>query len=125
MNESNNAVTFAKNLRRYMKLTGKGNKEVAEYAGVTPSTVSYWLSGKKYPRVEKMSALAEFFSVQMSDLMEEKPKKKVDPQTVEARIISVGVDKMKPEDREKALNMMRVMFAEIYEANDWSDDDEA
>lgn len=116
---------FSKNLEYYMSRNGTTRKEISDFLGVTTATVSYWLSGKKYPRFEMMTALAEFFSVELSDLIDEKQTKKVDPQTIEARIISVGVDKMSPADREKALNMMKVMFADIYSHNDWSDDDES
>ena len=41
------------------------------------------------------------------DPVEEKPK------TVEARIISAGVDKMPPERREQALKILQVAFAEF------------
>lgn len=125
MNENESMEVFAENLKRYTKMSGKSGKVIAESIGVTPATYSYWMSGKKYPRPEKMSTLAEFFHIQVSDLVEERKKNRVDPQTIEARIISVGVDKMTPENREKALNMMRLMFAEIYdESDDRSDDDD-
>ena len=120
MNENDSMEIFANNLKRLTERSGKHGKDIAKAIGVTPSTYSYWISGKKYPRPEKISALAEFFHVQKSDLIEERSKKKIDPQTIEARIISVGIDKMAPEDREKALNMFKLMFAEIY---DGSDDD--
>ena len=108
MTEIENAEIFAKNLGHYVELSGRSSKDIALEAGVSPSTFSYWLNGKKYPRIDKIEKLAEIFHVQKSDL-------------IEARIISVGVDKMSPEDREKALNMMRVMFAEFYNGSD--DDD--
>ena len=118
MSQESEAKIFAENLSRLMKASDTTAKDLAIVCGVTPATVSYWMNGKKYPRIEKMSALAEFFQVDKSELMDEKPKKRVDPQTIEARIISVGIDKMSPEDREKALNMMRVMFAEFMEGDD-------
>jgi repressor LexA len=121
MDQKRSAEVFAENLKRLMETSGKTAKEVAMWCKVTPATVSYWMGGKKYPRIEKMSALAEFFQVDKTDLMDERPRKRIDPQTIEARIISVGIDKMKPEDREKALNMMRIMFAEYMSGSD--DDD--
>lgn len=121
MTEFGNAEILAKNLRHYVELSGRSSKDIAQEAGVSPSTFSYWMNGKKYPRIDHIEKLAEIFKIQKSDLIEEIIKKRVDPQTIEARIISVGVDKMSPEDREKALNMMRVMFAEFYNGSD--DDD--
>ena len=43
------------------------------------------------------------------------------PQTDEARILSVGVDKMPPDDRKRALEVMRLMFtqyADYFEKTD-------
>lgn len=34
------------------------------------------------------------------------------PKTIEAKIISGGIDKMPPDQREQALNVMRAMFAQ-------------
>lgn len=119
MKESGSAGAFARNLRHYMELYEETGKEVSQAIGVSPAAISYWLSGKKYPGIEKIEQLAEHFKVRKSDLIEDQTnKKRVDPQTIEARIISVGVDKMTPENREKALNMMKVMFAEFYNDND-------
>lgn len=48
------------------------------------------------------------------------------PKTIEAKIISGGIDKMPPEDRERALDMMRLMFkeyADYFERTDTDDDE--
>ena len=38
---------------------------------ITASTVSDWANGKKYPRVDKMQMLADYFGILKSDLTEE------------------------------------------------------
>lgn len=64
---------FASNLRRCMASAKKEQIDIAKALGVTSSTVSDWVNAKKYPRVDKMQALADYLGVLLSDLREEKP----------------------------------------------------
>ena len=59
---------FPKNLQRYMADAGLSQTDVARRLGVSKQTVSDWISGKKFPRVDRMQQLADLFSVLMSDL---------------------------------------------------------
>lgn len=63
---------FAANLQRYMDAFGKNQKEIAEIAGVSAPTVHDWLKAKKYPRIDKIEILADYFHILKSDLIEEK-----------------------------------------------------
>ena len=63
---------FAKNLKRYMELSGKTQKELAEITGVSAPTFNEWVNAKKFPRIDKIQALADYFNIQKSDLIEEK-----------------------------------------------------
>lgn len=63
---------FAKNLRYYMESRGKTQKELAEVVGVSAPTVNEWLKAKKYPRIDKIEILANYFKILKSDLIEEK-----------------------------------------------------
>lgn len=65
---------FAKNLRFYMERAGLNQKEVAEIAGVSAPTVNDWLKAKKYPRIDKIEKLSNYFRILKSDLIEEKTK---------------------------------------------------
>ena len=64
-------VIFANNLKRYLELTGKNQKEVARAIGVQPSTFCDWMNLRSYPRVEKVQALANYFGIKKADLVEE------------------------------------------------------
>lgn len=72
MKELNNREVFAKNLVRYMERSGKTQREVSEYMGVASSTFNEWVKGKKYPRMDKVEMLANYFGILKSDLIEEK-----------------------------------------------------
>lgn len=63
---------FAKNLRHYMERSGKMQKDLAEVAGVSAPTFNEWLKAKKYPRIDKIEKLADYFGILKSDLIEEK-----------------------------------------------------
>lgn len=63
---------FAKNLRYYMESRGKNQKELAEIVGVSAPTMNDWLKAKKYPRIDKIEILANYFNILKSDLIEEK-----------------------------------------------------
>lgn len=63
---------FAKNLKYYMDKSGKNQKEMAVIAGVSTPTFSDWINAKKYPRIDKIEKLANYFGILKSDLIEEK-----------------------------------------------------
>ena len=63
---------FAKNLRYYMESRGKNQKELAEIVGVSAPTMNDWLKAKKYPRIDKIEIMANYFGILKSDLIEEK-----------------------------------------------------
>lgn len=72
MSNIGNKETMAKNLQFYIKRSGKSQKDLAEMVGVASSTFNDWVKGKKYPRIDKIEMLANFFRIQKSDLIEEK-----------------------------------------------------
>lgn len=61
---------FATNLKHYMRINNKNQNEIAEIARVHKSTVSEWLNAKKYPRLDKIQILSDYFGIWKSDLME-------------------------------------------------------
>lgn len=67
---------MAENLTGYVERSGKTQKELAAIVGVSPSTLSDWMKGKKYPRIDKIERLASFFGITKSDLIEEKHAEK-------------------------------------------------
>jgi repressor LexA len=67
-----NKNIFASNLKRYMEMNGKSRRDVSEALGVSYYTLTDWVNGKKYPRMDKVEKLAEYFGILKSDLIEEK-----------------------------------------------------
>lgn len=65
---------LAKNLQRYLSEREKSQKELAAIVGVSAPTVNEWLKAKKYPRIDKIEKMANYFGVLKSDLIEDKEK---------------------------------------------------
>lgn len=68
---------FSDNLNRLVRDSGKTQKEIAEKVGVSPQTFNTWCQGIAIPRMGKVQALADYFGVGKSDLLDE-PKEYVD-----------------------------------------------
>lgn len=72
MSNIGNKETMAKNLVYYIEKSGRTQKEIADAVGVARSTVSEWIKGNKYPRIDKIELLADYFKILKSDLIEDK-----------------------------------------------------
>lgn len=67
-----NKNIFAENLNYYMKEYGKSRRDISEALGFSYYTVTDWVKGKKYPRMDKVEMLADYFGILKSDLIEKK-----------------------------------------------------
>ena len=79
MSSLGNKEVFAKNLARYLNRSGKSQREMADIMGVSSSTFNEWMKAKKYPRIDKIESMANYFGINKSDLIEEADSKKVSP----------------------------------------------
>ena len=67
-----NKNIFAYNLRKQMELNGKSRNDIAQALNISYFTVTDWVNGKKYPRMDKVEMLASYFGILKSDLIEDK-----------------------------------------------------
>lgn len=72
MSNIGNKNVFAKNLEKYMQINGKTRNDLCKALNLKYTTVSDWVNGKKYPRMDKVEMLANYFGILKSDLIEEK-----------------------------------------------------
>ena len=87
-----NKNIFAENLNRYMEINGKSRRDVSEAIGVSYYTLTDWVKGKKYPRMDKVEKLAEYFGIMKSDLIEVKESIQADPVVMAQRHIEMITD---------------------------------
>lgn len=106
----NNKQIFATNFKRLMELKGVSRKEIAQVLGLSYFTVSDWVNGKKYPRMDKVEILANYFGVTKSDLIEETSENLPQPQTLtEGEELLLDLFRRVPEsEQQMVLDMIRV-----------------
>lgn len=97
---------FAKNLRYYMEKNNMIQTDIMALTGASQSTVSDWVTGKKFPRVDKIEILAERFGIEKSDLIQEKDE---DTER-DIAILSRTARNMTPETREALLNVAKALL---------------
>ena len=68
---------FAKNLQYYIDISRVAQKDLAKIVGVSAPTMSDWVNGHKFPRIDKVEKLASYFGILKSDLIEDKQKQPV------------------------------------------------
>ena len=112
MSNIGNKETMAKNLQFYIKRSGKSQKDLAEMVGVASSTFNDWVKGKKYPRIDKIEMLANFFRIQKSDLIEEKTEATAPLDIVSVtegeRLLLDLFSQVPEESQEMVLEMIRI-----------------
>lgn len=72
--EKDNKNIFATNLNNLMAERNKSRKDLSEALGISYFTITAWANGTKYPRMDKVEMLANYFGVLKSDLIEEPSK---------------------------------------------------
>ena len=107
-----NKNVFASNLKRYMEVKGKSRNDISDALGISYFTVSDWVNGKKYPRMDKVEMLANYFGIQKSDLIEEKVQKESPPERdtlTDGEKMLLELFRLVPEkDQQMVLEMIRV-----------------
>lgn len=71
MNNLGNKQTFAKNLKYYMDDRKIDRNKLSAICKVPYTTLTSWIKAERYPRIDKIQILSEFFNIRMSDLVEE------------------------------------------------------
>ena len=70
MSDAEQKKIFSRNLIRLVEASGKTQKEIAEDLLVSPQTFNTWTQGIALPRMGKVQALADYFHVNKSDLID-------------------------------------------------------
>ena len=86
-----NKNIFATNLKRYMALNDKSRKDLANDLDISYYTVTDWVKGKKYPRMDKVEILANYFGILKSDLIEEKTQEHREMQQKNSTLADITV----------------------------------
>lgn len=71
-----NKEIMAENIQYYMNLYKKSRQDVCDALDFKYSTFSEWVSAKKYPRIDKIELMANYFNVTKADLVEKHKEKR-------------------------------------------------
>lgn len=74
MSSIGNKEIFSTNLRFYMERRNKSRNEICEALNFKYTTFTDWYNGVKYPRIDNIEKLANYFGISKSDLIEKKDK---------------------------------------------------
>lgn len=90
-----NKNIFASNLQKYMDLNKVTRRDLSDALGVSYYTITSWVNGSKYPRMDKVEMLADYFGILKSDLIEEKltEEKEKDNDIMADIIVRMRMDK--------------------------------
>ena len=84
---------FTSNLNHYLQTIDKTHREVAGKIGVSPQTFNTWTQGIAMPRMGKIQALADYFGINKSDLIEDRTDKSSNNKSVYTADEAALIDK--------------------------------
>lgn len=105
MSDLGNKEIFAKNLKYYMQIHEKDRNDICNILDIPYTTLSDWLNAKKYPRIDKIEMLANYFNIEKSDLIERKNRDAFDE-------LDILFDKNKDILTESDKNIMKAIITE-------------
>ncbi len=65
-----NKKVMGDNILYYMNLHGIDRRDFAKAIGVPYSSLTDWINGKTYPRIDRIQMMADYFHIEKSDLVE-------------------------------------------------------
>lgn len=74
---SEQRMILANNIRGLLEAKGKTQTDMARDLEIAETTVSSWLNCERYPRIDKIQQLADYFGVYRSDITDDKKSKRV------------------------------------------------
>lgn len=82
-----NKEIMARNIRKYLRISQKSQKDVCRDLGIKEMTFSDWVNAKTYPRIDKIELLANYFGIEKSDLVEDDTVKRPSIPVYEIKIL--------------------------------------
>ena len=72
-----NKKILAENIKFYMKRKGVTNQQLCDDLGFKYTTFMDWIKAVTYPRIGKIEAMADYFGILKSDLIEDKSQEEI------------------------------------------------
>lgn len=111
MSNLGNKEIMARNIKKYMNKKNVNQVQLCSELGFKQSTFSDWVNAKTYPRIDKIELLANYFGIEKSDLVEDKPDNINDPELI---IISRAMKKMDKNKKDRLMTILKASFMEEF-----------
>lgn len=116
-------------IRFLRKKMGLNQEQLAELARLNRVTIAKYESGKVEPGAQALTRIADALEVTVDELLGRDTQtgeaQSEAPKTLEARIVSFGMDKLPQEERQKILDILQRMYDNNPDIFKRSDEDEA
>ena len=121
MTSIGNKQIFADNLAYYMKNKNIDRNRLCEDLGFKYSTVSEWLSANKYPRIDSIEKMANYFGIAKSQLIEKKEPSNISDELSEREeSLITNYRQLNTEGKDKADEYVE----DLIKTGKYSDDDD-
>ena len=119
MSDLGNKEVFSENLRYYMESRSKDRNQVCKDLDIKYTTFTDWYNGNKYPRIDKIELLANYFSIQKSDLIEKHNHQDEESQMIETAKVALfgGKNEVTDEMWEEVVNFAKYVEAREAQKN--------
>ncbi|BDH62799.1 hypothetical protein MTP04_29290 [Lysinibacillus sp. PLM2] len=81
---------LGENLLKMLNEKGIDQSVLADYLGVSNASVTYWIKGEKYPRIDKIQKIADFFNIPKSHLTEEQQSNRIETRSNVMKVPILG-----------------------------------
>lgn len=127
MTELEARKVFGKNLSNILYEKRVTQRQLSQYMGVSSATTSDWCRGKKMPRIDKLTSIANYLGVKMSDLVEptqyeeSAPNREIEKikqdmyESPSMRTVYSIQKNMPPEEFDKWIQMLQIMKGDTNE----------
>lgn len=118
MSDLGNKEIMSKNIRHYMDINNVTRQDMCNALGVKYTTLTDWIKGNAYPRIDKIELMANYFGINKSDLVEEKKPTSMDyldTQTIK-QLNRTNIDKVNTYSR-NLLNIQKMEDNSYLEVN--------
>lgn len=103
MSDLGNKKIMSKNIQYYMDRKGVDRNKMSDDLDFKYTTLTDWIKGNTYPRIDKIELMANYFGIQKSDLVEDREQSRNEP----VDLIAAHIDDDTPADeREQIINFI-------------------
>lgn len=107
-------MTIGENIRSARKALHLSQDDLADAIGANRVTISQYERGVYLPSLTALERLADALRLSPTQLTGGAKPATQAPQTVEARIVSDGMDNMPKEQRERIVAVLRAMYPDAF-----------